>query len=232
MISEYLNKLQRKGNKRGNTGILRARTVPRRPGCISLRILKILKVQRDLQRRLPLVSNDGRGDRVTANKYGKKYAKKYGQILPAPEANSDRGRIGYMLYIHGFIGCVLVVLALIHIPYPAPFAWLPYASAAILAFITLKPDLGLGVSRILAIATAGMMFFFFAAFFLLVPKLPSDWYASQFGWAAVCRIVSAFVMIPILSEYSCRLKAECREARAARRTAFFSVPSHIRPESR
>jgi len=267
MISEYLNKLQRKGHKRGNTGILRARTNPRAPGCISLRILenkeilgnkeilenKILenkkvlgnkeilenkKIQRDLQRRLPLLSNDGRGDRATAygkkywKKYSRKHGKKYRRILPAPEVNSDRGRIGYMLYIHGFIGCVLVVLALIHIPYPAPFAWLPYASAAILAFITLKPDIGLGVSRILAIATTGMMFFFFAAFFLLVPKLPSDWYASQFGWAAVCRILSAFVMIPILSEYSCRLKAECREARAARRTAFFSVPGHIRPESR
>jgi len=137
-----------------------------------------------------------------------------------------------MQYIHGFIGCVLVLLALIHIPYPAPFAWLPYAGAAILAFITLKTDLSVGLSRILAITTAGMMFFFFALFFLSVPRLEADWYANQAGWSAVCRILSAFVMIPILSEYSCRLKAECLEARVARRAAFFSVPSDTRPEGR
>ena len=76
------------------------------------------------------------------------------------------------------------------------------------------------------------MFFFFAWFFLMVPSLEADWYANQAGWAAVCRLLGAFLMIPILSEYSCRLKADCLEARAARRTAFFSVPSHIRPESR
>lgn len=137
-----------------------------------------------------------------------------------------------MQYIHGFIGIVLIVLALIHVPYPAEFAWLPYAGAAILAFIPLKSDIGMGLSRILAIATAATMFFFFAWFFLQVPKLSADWYASQAGWAAVCRILGAFLMIPVLAEYSCRLKADCLEAREARRTAFFSVPSHIRPQSR
>jgi hypothetical protein len=137
-----------------------------------------------------------------------------------------------MQYIHGFIACVLVLLALIHIPFPEPLAWLPYTIAAVLALITLKPELSIPVSTVLAIATAGMMFFFFALFFLVVPTLEANWYTSQYGWAAVCLLLSAFVMIPILSEYSCRLKAECREARAARRSAFFSVPSHIRPESR
>ena len=137
-----------------------------------------------------------------------------------------------MQYVHGFIGCVLVGLALIHVPYPAEFAWAPYAGSAILALIPLKADISLAWSRVLAIGTAAMMFFFFAWFFLLVPKLTPDWYASQAGWAAVCRIVGAFLMIPVLSEYSCRLKADCLEARAARRAAFFSVPSHIRPGSR
>jgi len=47
--------------------------------------------------------------------------------------------------------------------------------------------------------------------------------------AAVCRILAAFLMIPVLSDYSCRLKKDCVEAREARRNAFFSVPSHIRP---
>jgi threonine/homoserine/homoserine lactone efflux protein len=161
-----------------------------------------------------------------------KHVEKVRRSLRRSLTHSVRGRFGYMQYIHGFIGCVLVLLALIHVPYPAPFAWLPYAGAAVLAFITLKSEIGLRVSTILAIATAAIMFFFFAWFFLLAPKLAADWYANQTGWAAVCRILGAFVMIPILSEYSCRLKADCREARAARRTAFFSVPSHIRPESR
>ena len=143
-----------------------------------------------------------------------------------------RGRFEFMQYIHGFIACVLVLLAVIHIPFPEPLAWLPYSVAAALALITLKSDISIPVSRVLAIATTGMMFFFFALFFLVVPTLKAGWYTTQYGWAAVCLLLSAFVMIPILSDYSCRLKAECREARAARRTAFFSVPSHINPESR
>lgn len=153
-------------------------------------------------------------------------------------ANTDvgyeqkRGRFDFMQYIHGFIACVLVLLALIHIPFPEPFAWLPYSIAAVLAVITLKSDLSIPVSRVLAIATTGMMFFFFALFFLVAPTLKAGWYTTQYGWAAVCLLLSAFVMIPILSDYSCRLKAECREARAAQRNSFFSVPSHINPESR
>lgn len=183
MISEYSNKLQRKGNKH--------------------------YFQRISTARRDRYLNDGsRSENVT------------------------RGRLGYMQYIHGFIGCVLILLALIHLPYPAPLAWLPYAGAAILALITLKSDISIGLSRLLAIATAGMMFFFFAAFFLMVPKLEADWYTSQFGWSAVCLILSAFVMIPILSDYSCKLKADCREARAAHKSAFFSVPGNVRTESR
>ncbi len=148
------------------------------------------------------------------------------------EIASAGGRLGYMQYIHGFIGVVLVVLALIHMPFPSPMVWLPYTLWAGLAFLTLLPNLSTGVSRFLAIFTVGVMFFFFALFFLLVPRLEADWYMTQYGWSAVCRILSAFLMIPILSEYSCRLKKDCMEARAARRAAFFSVPSNIRPEGR
>jgi hypothetical protein len=148
------------------------------------------------------------------------------------ERAKKRGRFELMQYIHGFIACLLVLLAVIHIPFPEPLAWLPYSVAAALALITLKTEISIPVSRVLAIATTGMMFFFFALFFLVVPTLEAGWYTTQYGWAAVCLLLSAFVMIPILSDYSCRLKADCREARAARRTAFFSVPSHINPESR
>jgi len=133
-----------------------------------------------------------------------------------------------MQYIHGLIGCVLILFALIHVPHPTPFVWVPYAIAALLAFATLKQDIRESFSLFCAIATTAVMFFFFAGFFVVVPKLAADWYMHQRGWAAVCLILSAFAMIPILSDYSCRLKAECREARQARRHSFFSVPSHIR----
>jgi len=135
-----------------------------------------------------------------------------------------------MLYLNGLIGCIFAVIALLHVPHPMPWSWVPYLGAAILALITLKREIGDMLSRALAVITTLTMFFFFAGFFVVVPKLAADWYSHQEGWEAVCLILGAFAMIPILSDYSCRLKAECREAReASRRRAFFSVPSHIRP---
>jgi hypothetical protein len=206
MIAEYLYKLRQKGNKHVFA------VVPR--------LFRLSgKVLRDLER---VAQKAVLRPRIAA---GQRAARSENQAL---KAESVRGRLGYMQYIHGFIGCVLVLLALIHLPYPYPLAWLPYAIAACLAFIPLKSEISIGLSRILAITTAGIMFFFFAWFFVKVPTLDHDWYASQAGWAAVCRILAAFVMIPILSEYSCRLKADCREARARDR-AFFTVPEHIRP---
>lgn len=136
-----------------------------------------------------------------------------------------------MQYIHGLIGCALLLFALIHVPHPTPFVWVPYALGAALAFLTLRQEIRESLSLVFAITTTALMFFFFAGFFVVVPKLAADWYMHQQGWAAVCLIVSAFMMIPVLSDYSCRLKAECREARQARRDAFFSVPSHIRNQS-
>ena len=155
-----------------------------------------------------------------------------GRIDKVDRTEESGGRHGYMSFIHGFIGSVLLLMAVIHMPFPSPFAWLPYTIAASLAFITLLPNLSMGLSRLLAVATVGLMFFFFALFFLLVPRLEADWYMTQYGWSAVCRILTAFLMLPILSEYSCRLKKDCMEARRARRGAFFSVPNHIPPESR
>jgi energy-coupling factor transporter transmembrane protein EcfT len=139
----------------------------------------------------------------------------------------DRGWYRYMQYINALIGCTFIVLALLHAPHPNPFTWLPYSIAAVLALITIKAEISIPISRILAIATTALMFFFFAGFFLMVPKLAADWYTHQAGWEAVSRILGAFVMIPILSDYSCRLKADCIEARRKEGRAFFSVPNHI-----
>ena len=132
-----------------------------------------------------------------------------------------------MPYLSGIVGCVFVLIALLHVPHPMPFAWVPYAIAGALALIALKRETPDAVVRALAVATTATMFFFFAGFFVVAPKLAADWYQHQEGWAAVCLILSAFAMIPVLSDYSCRLKADCHRLPAKTRLAFFSVPGHI-----
>ena len=134
-----------------------------------------------------------------------------------------------MQYVNGLIGTIFVILALLHVPHPTPFIWLPYAGAALLAFITLRGGISVPLARVLAVCTALLMFYFFAGFFALVPNLEADWYQAQAGWLAVSLILAAFTMIPVLSDYSCRLKADCREARQRQPRHFFSVPDHIRP---
>lgn len=146
-----------------------------------------------------------------------------------------------MQVFHGLVGLTFVVLALLHVPHPSPWLWVPYAAGAVLTFATLLPVISIPISRLLAIATTVLLFFFFAGFFTEVPKLASDWYTSQEGWSAVALLVAAFTLIPVLSDYSCRCKARCREARAgrrehdtgnaARRPGFFTVPDHVGPRS-
>ena len=104
-----------------------------------------------------------------------------------------------MLYLNGLIGCIFVLIALLHAAYPMPFAWVPYLGAAVLAFITLKGEISHAFARALAVLTTITMFFFFAGFFVVVPKLAADWYSQQDGWHAVCRLLGAFAMIPIMS---------------------------------
>ncbi|MAT82792.1 MAG: hypothetical protein CMQ43_07625 [Gammaproteobacteria bacterium] len=138
---------------------------------------------------------------------------------------------------HGLVGTTFAVLALLHVPHPSPWLWAPYAAGSVLAFLTLVPNLSIFASRILAIAATALMFFFFAGFFTEVPRLASDWYQSQEGWSAVARLLGAFTLIPVLSDYSCRCKAECREARSGRHAGgmrghgFFTAPDHVRPRS-
>jgi hypothetical protein len=134
-----------------------------------------------------------------------------------------------MLYLGGLTGSVFIMIASLHVAHPVPLAWVPYAGAAVLALITLKREIADAVARGLAVITTAAMFFFFAGFFVVAPKLTADWFAHQEGWSAVCLLLCAFAMIPILSDYSCRLKADCTKAPAERRRAFFSVPGHIPP---
>ena len=129
-----------------------------------------------------------------------------------------------MLYLNSFIGLVFFGMALLHMSHPMPLGWLPYLIGAVLSFITLKNEIALVYVRMLAVATALVMFFFFAGFSARVPSLADGWYMQQEGWAAVTRISASFFMIPVLSDYSCRLKADCRDTMTNQRRSFFSAP--------
>lgn len=142
-----------------------------------------------------------------------------------------------MQYVYAFIGVLFVVIALLHVPHPSPWLWLPYAAGAALAGLALIRNLSIVLSRLLAVAATALMFFFFAGFFMAVPKLASDWYQSQEGWLVVTRLLGAFTLIPLLSDFSCRCKAECRMARGHMADAaptgggFFTAPDQPRPRS-
>ena len=152
----------------------------------------------------------------------------------APVAAPTAATRGMQVF-HFAVGVTFAVLALLHVPHPSPWLWVPYAAGAVLAFMTLVPDLGIAISRLLAIAATVLAFFFFAGFFMEVPRLESDWYQSQEGWSAVARLLGAFTLLPVLSDFSCRCKAECREARAGQRAhkrrhpRIFSAPDHVTP---
>ncbi|MCZ6852717.1 MAG: hypothetical protein O7G86_02255 [Gammaproteobacteria bacterium] len=94
------------------------------------------------------------------------------------------------------------------------YCWVFYTSAAILAFISLNSHIKLTASRILAVLTTLLMFFFFAQFFSVAPGLEGAWYRESKFWEAFSEIMAAFLLIPVLSDYTRRLKAE------------FTVPHH------
>lgn len=136
-------------------------------------------------------------------------------------------------YFYGLVALTFVTLALLHVPHPTPWLWVPYAAGAVLAVLTLAPSLPLAVSRLLAVSATALMFFFFSGFFMEVPRLESDWYQSQEGWSAVGLLVAAFTLLPVLSNFSCRCKARCRDSigptRRLRHPGFFTAPDSAKP---
>lgn len=139
-----------------------------------------------------------------------------------------------MHMVTGIIGCTLLTLAVMHAFIPREsyhiFMWL-YGAGAICAFVSMRGQMPLLVVRLLALATTAVMFVYFAAFFKMAPHFQEEWYRSGAGLEAVGMLLSAFAMIPVLSCYSCMLKADCRESLQRdreRRPAFFSVPESVK----
>ena len=105
-------------------------------------------------------------------------------------------------------------------------------AATALSFLTLLPSLPLLLTRVLALTTVVLMFYFFASFFFLVPSFGAEWYRGQESLTALSFLFGAFCMIPLMSEYSCRLKADCpqRRKRGAAARGFFTVPEDLQKQ--
>lgn len=142
-----------------------------------------------------------------------------------------------MRVVNSAVGCTLLALALLHafIPHTSPNAYtfmVMYGLGALFAFASLHVNMGLWLARVLAIGTTATMFFYFAGFFKLAPHFHETWYQSAAGLEGVGMILSAFAMIPILSCYSCILKADCREKLVQPGNgAFFGVPEGVQEKT-
>ncbi len=139
-----------------------------------------------------------------------------------------------MRTVNGLIGLVLLVFAILHAFIPNSFsAVVIFSAGALLAFMTLRRrGVSINVARVLAVATTAVMFFYFAGFFKLVTHFNEHWYHSGAALEGVGMLMSAFAMIPVLSSYSCLLKADCHlRQQHVKRPAFFRVPEHIEEKS-
>ena len=145
-----------------------------------------------------------------------------------------------MRTVNAIIGCILLALAILHafIPHSSASALtfiLLYAAGAACAFASMRTTMGLFLARVFAVGTTSIMFVYFAGFFSMATHFNEGWYRSGAALEGIGMLLSAFAMIPILSAFSCMLKADCRESmqqRHASRAAFFSVPDGVQEEAR
>ena len=121
-------------------------------------------------------------------------------------------------------GLMLLGLAVLHGFIPkTPFLSAAYAAGAVLALASLWRTVSFGSALVLAFSTVAAMFFYFAAFFHIVDHFHENWYRGGLALEAVGMLLSAFAMIPVLSVFSCRMKANCGELSSSSQ-ALFSAP--------
>ena len=120
-----------------------------------------------------------------------------------------------MQFVNAVIAVVLLVLAVLSLGDP-PGASM-FLFGAVLAAVALKRGLSAWTVRVFAFFAAGTLFCYFGQFFYLVPHLQPSWYWEWHGDAleAAALLLAGFLMIPVRSEYSCRMKAtrECERGR-------------------
>ncbi len=140
-----------------------------------------------------------------------------------------------MRVVNGAIGCIFLVLSLFYAGHPEAHTscQVMLGLATALSFLTFLPSIPIPLARVLAISTVAVMFFFFAGFFTMATEFDSRWYQSTASFEAVAFLLAAFCLLAVLSEYSCRLKADCPRNRARAKTArkgFFTVPNELQKQ--
>lgn len=139
-----------------------------------------------------------------------------------------------MRMVNAIIACVLLVFAVLHafIPHHFHFVFV-YGIGAFFALVTVKPGkMGINTARVFALGTTAIMFFYFAGFFTMAPDFEAGWHRTGAALEGFGMLLSAFLMIPILSCYSCLLKAgegceHFNEKADAKRGGFFSAPEDL-----
>ena len=120
-----------------------------------------------------------------------------------------------MRLVNAVIASALLMAAVLYLGDP-PGASM-FLVGAVVAAVALKRWLSAWTVRVLAFLAAGTLFCYFGQFFYLVPHLEPSWYWQWQGDAleAAALLLAGFAMIPVLSEYSCRMKAtrECERGR-------------------
>lgn len=111
----------------------------------------------------------------------------------------------------------LTLLQLLRLGDPA--AAFLFAFGAVVAAVAATRWLHTQVVRLLAFLSAGVMFYFFWQFFSLTPALPADWYRQPGTLHTFGLLFAGFGMIPVVSEYTCRMKANGNCERARRNAA-------------
>lgn len=121
-----------------------------------------------------------------------------------------------MRYVNATTAVALFGLALLQLwLLDDPVAALPFALGAVVAALAAKHWLHGKVVRLLAFVAAGVMFCFFWQFFTLTPTLHADWYRQPGTLNVLALLFAGFGMMPVVSEYTCRMKAngDCERAR-------------------
>ncbi len=117
-----------------------------------------------------------------------------------------------MRYVNGFIGLALVLIAYLHVGDTDWGIWLPvYGAGGVIALSSLKSEMPDWMVWTCAVLATGMMFGYFSLFFQYAPHLRGDWITQ--GHACSYLLLAGFSMIPVLSEYSRRMKVR-QESRA------------------
>ncbi|MEE2783657.1 MAG: hypothetical protein VYE04_09870 [Pseudomonadota bacterium] len=143
-----------------------------------------------------------------------------------------------MRLLNAVIGCTLLMPALLHVfiphkPLAAYIFMIMYAVGALLAFTSMHSKMGIRLARIMALGTTAAMFFYFAVFFKMAPQFHEAWYQSGKALEGIGMLLSGFAMIPVLSCFSCMLKADYREQlkHPTGKKAFFGVPEGIQDKT-